>query len=75
MVCGQDLQHKYTWDAARNSRIPRTFWSTPRFRFDRMYVRKDDAIDIQSFILLGATKVQGTYPSDHFALLTTLLLR
>ena len=69
MACGEDLQHKFTWDAVRNSRIASTFFSRPRFRFDRMYVRRDAAIDIQSFILLGTTKVQGTYPSDQFALL------
>ena len=74
MLTGQDMGHKYTWDCARNTRVPSSFFSKPRFRFDRIYVHRDDAVDILRFSLI-TSKVQETHPSDHFALLVTLRLR
>ena len=74
VVSGQDAEHRYTWDAHRNTRVPRSPFSRPRFRFDRMYVRNNDVIQISRFNLL-TNKVGDTHPSDHFALLASVSLR
>jgi endonuclease/exonuclease/phosphatase family metal-dependent hydrolase len=74
IVSGQDETRRYTWDAHKNSRIPTSFFSKPRFRFDRCFVRKDDAFHILDFTLI-TSKFQETFPSDHFALVVSLRLR
>ena len=74
VVRGQDETRRYTWDAHKNSRIPASFERKPRFRFDRCFIRKDDAFEILDFSLI-MSKFKETHPSDHFALIVSLRLR
>ena len=73
---GQNADHRFTWDTHHNSRLQaqqKYFFSKPRFRFDRIYVRNSAAIQISQFRLL-TEKIQGTHVSDHFALVAKLRL-
>ena len=77
VLSGRDADHRYTWDTIRNTRLQaqqRFFVTKTRFRFDRIYVRNDDTVQVSRFSLI-TNKVRGTHPSDHFARLASVSLR
>ena len=73
-ACGASEDTRYTWDAKRNTQIPRSFWNVPRFRFDRTYINPTRGLQPASFLLIGTDKDSGTFPSDHFGILSTVSL-
>ena len=61
--CGQNADHRFTWDTHHNTRLQaqqKYFFSKPRFRFDRIYVRNNATVQTSQFRLLTG-KIQGTH--------------
>ena len=70
IMAGRKKECEYTWDLSRNDNAKMPNGSTPRCRFDRLYVL--DGIGwgtkVNTFSLTGTSRIEGLgrFASDHF---------